>query len=254
DSVNYLKERFPWVELIENHKNLGFAQGNNVGIKYALEKGADYILILNNDTIVSTSLLRDLLDVVSKDRTIGIAGPKVLYYHKKDRIWFAGGKVSLLLGNTWHIGNRRRDGQKSQNIIEEDYQTGCALLIRRETVNKIGMFDPQYFAYFEDTDLCLRARNNGFRVVCVQDAKIWHKVSGTTGRGLTSKKAYLKAKSGVKFFKKYSPRLFYYTTVPISILGYIILRSVIERLKKKRGIFNAFIKGLRDGRNLISER
>lgn len=246
-SVDYLKKKFPWIEMIENHKNLGFAQGNNVGIKYALRKEADFILILNNDTVVSSSLLNDLLEEVAKDRTIGIAGPKILYYHRRDRIWFAGGRAYLWLGNTWHIGSRCKNSLNFQKIIEEDYQTGCALLIKREVIDKIGMFDPGYTAYFEDVDLCLRAKKEGFKVVCVQHAKMWHKVSRTTGGGLTSKKAYLKAKSGVRFFRRYSPRLVYYTTVPICALAYIILTSIIERLKHNCGIFKAFTKGLRSG-------
>ena len=246
-SVEYLKMNFPWAKLIENHKNLGFAQGNNVGIKYALEKGADYILILNNDTVVSSSFLKDLLEVFPKDRTIGIAGPKILYYHKKDRIWFAGGRIYLWLGNTWHIGNRYKDSPSFQKIIGEGYQTGCALFIKRETVNKIGLFDPGYTAYFEDADLCLRAKKKGYRVVCVQYTKIWHKVSATTGGGLTPQKTYLKAKSGVKFFRRYSPRISYYTTVPLCALCYIILVSIIETLKNNHGIFKAFIKGLSEG-------
>ncbi len=247
DSVSYLKEKFPGIELIENNKNLGFAEGNNVGIKYALMQGAEYVLILNNDTIVSTSFLKNLIDVATKDKTIGIIGPKILYYDKRDRIWFAGGKIYLWLGNSWHIGNRRKDSDRFNKIIEEDYQTGCALLIKKETINRIGMFDSQYTAYFEDVDLCRRVKEHKYKVVCVQYAKIWHKISRATGGTLSAQKAYLKTKSGVKFFRRYSPRFAYYTTVPISTLCYIILASAMEKITNNRNVFYSFIRGLISG-------
>ena len=246
-SIEHIKKNFPWVKIIENYKNLGFSEGNNIGIKYALERGSDYILLLNNDVIVSFSLLKDLLEVVTKDRTAGIVGPKILNYYLKDRIWFAGGKIHSWLGNTWHTGNGHKDSSHFQRVVEEDYQTGCALLIKREVINKIGMFDPEYFMYFEDSDLCIRARKGGFKVLCVQYARTWHKVSAGSGGGLTPQKAYFKAKSGVRFFRKYSPRISYYTTVPICALCYIFMASLIERLKNNRGVFVPFIKGLISG-------
>ena len=129
----------------------------------------------------------------------------------------------------------------------EDYQTGCALLIRREAIEKIGLLDESYLAYFEDVDFCLRAKKSGFKVVCVQKTKIWHKVSRTTGGGLTPKKAYLKAKNGVKFFRKYSPKFYYYFTMPVSVFFYLTIVSLAERLKNNRGVFHSFIKGLVDG-------
>ncbi|MBN3039150.1 MAG: glycosyltransferase family 2 protein [Candidatus Omnitrophica bacterium] len=246
-SVEYLRERFPEAEFIENDENFGFAKGNNIGIKYALERQANYILILNNDTVVSPALLKDLLDVATKDTEIGIIGPKILYYHQKDKIWFAGGRILSLLGNSWHIGNRKKDLGRYEGIVDEDYQTGCALMIKREVIEKIGMFDPAYFAYFEDADLCLRARAQGYRVVCVRGAKIWHKISKSIGGGLSPDKAYLKAKSGVRFFRRYSLKIWYYTTIPICVLCYITVRSIYERLRGKPGIFKAYIKGLLQG-------
>lgn len=246
-SVQYLRNRFPWVEFKENRSNLGFAAGNNEGIKCALEKGADFIFILNNDTIVTKTLLQELMAVMSKDASVGIAGPKILYYYQKDKIWFAGGRISLLLGNSWHIGNREKDSQRYQKVIAQDYQTGCALLIRRGVVDKVGLFDCEYFAYFEDADLCLRAKRKKFNVVCIQNAKIWHKISSTSGGGLTARKAYLKAKSGVRFFRKYSPRLAYYTTVPFCALCYIILVSLYHVFKGREGLFTSFISGLVSG-------
>jgi len=247
-SVDYLRERFPWGEIIENGRNLGFAQGQNIGIRREFEKGAEYVLVLNNDTVVSPSLLNDLVEVMVRDSSIGIAGPKALYYHEKDRIWFAGGRVYLPFGNTRHLGMHQRDSDRFQRDIDEDYQTGCALLTRREVIEKVGMFDPGYFAYWEDADLCLRAKRHGYRVVCVQRAKIWHKVSATTGGGLTPEKAYLKARSSMRFFRRFAPLLLRYTTVPLGGLAYMVATSVLQRCKGGKGIFTAYLRGLRDGR------
>lgn len=248
DSSSYLRQRFPWAEFLENRQNLGFAKGQNVGIRHALERGAEYILVLNNDTVVSPSLLTDLLDVVVPDRSIGIAGPKILYYYKKDKIWFAGGKVHLALGNTRNIGMNKRDSDAFNRVIEEDYQTGCAFLLRREIIDKVGTFDERYFAYWEDADLCLRVRKKGYKVVCVQRAKIWHKVSATTGGGLTPQKAYLKARSGVKFYKRFVPKSLYYTTVPVCALTYVIVSSLIQLCKGREELFRAYVRGFLDGR------
>lgn len=167
------------IRIITNKKNLGFAGGNNIGIKYALNKYADYILLLNNDTIVEPNFLKELVKIGESDEKTGILGPIIYQYKKskiknqKDKIHFAGGKINWLYTKGIH---------ETHNIKHEtrevDYITGCCLLIKRKVIEKIGLMPEDYFLYFEDADWCLKARKAGFKCVVVSNkGKIWHKVS-----------------------------------------------------------------------------
>ena len=202
NSVELLRKQCTDIEILENKKNLGFAEGNNRGIDYAISKGVDYILLLNNDTICDKDFLNRLVSLAETDKKIGIAGPKIYYYGSK-RIWFAGGKVIFPIANTFHIGHRLKDRKKFTGVIEEDYQTGCAILIKRQVVERLGNLDSVYRMYFEDVDYCMRARKTGYKVICIQNAYIWHKVSAGSGDAFSEKKILEKVRSGKIFFKRY---------------------------------------------------
>lgn len=242
-SVEFLKGLYPRVEFIENDSNLGFAKGNNVGIEYALRSKAEFIFLLNNDTVVSSDLLDKLVEKAEMNPRIGILGPKIYYYHQKNKIWFAGGKILYFLGNTWHLGNRRKDRGQYSKIKDVDYITGCALLIKHDVLEKIGLFDHRYSSYFEDCDLCVRTKREGYRIVCVQNAKMWHKVSASTGGGLTPIKAYYKIQSGNRFFKSYAHPIFYRTTILFFSLIYFFLIMCLETIKGNIEFDKAVIKG-----------
>ncbi|MBP2681099.1 MAG: putative glycosyltransferase, partial [Candidatus Krumholzibacteriota bacterium] len=126
------------VTIIENPTNLGFAGGNNVGIRRALEGGADYVLLLNNDTVVDRALVDRLVETITESRNIGIVGPKIYYASPADRIWFAGAEVSLARGVSKHIGIREKDAGQYDAIRDVDYITGCALMAGRGVFDAIG--------------------------------------------------------------------------------------------------------------------
>jgi hypothetical protein len=169
----------PDIKVIYNKENLGFSGGNNVGIKYALEQGADYVLLLNNDTIVSQDFLGKLVEVGESDGKIGLIGPKIYFYDQPKRIWFAGGQVNWLYNKGEMRGYDEMDnGQYDKPEIQEtEYLTGCCLLVKREVIEKIGLMPEEYFLYYEDTDWSLAAQRAGFKCVFVPKAKIWHKGS-----------------------------------------------------------------------------
>lgn len=152
--------------VIDNDKdNRGFAGGNNIGIKKAMEKGADYILLLNNDTIVDQpDFLKKLVDAGEKNEKVGILGP-IIYEHGSNKIHFAGGKINRLYTKGIH----------APGAI--DYITGACLLIKRKVVEKIGLIAEEYFLYCEDVDWCLKARKAGFLCLVMPDSRISHKVS-----------------------------------------------------------------------------
>jgi GT2 family glycosyltransferase len=213
-SVEAIRDAFgDRVELIVNDGNLGFAGGNNVGIKHALKGGADYVLLLNNDTVVDAGLIDHMLAPFSTDSDVGITGPKIYYYTPRDQVWFAGGEVFLARGTSRHIGIRQPDRGQFDRTREVDYVTGCALMARREVYEAVGMRDLSYVAYYEDTDFCMRARRAGYKIVYVPGGKVWHKISASTGGQTSRRKIVRKFKSSWKFFRRYA-RPWHWFTIP----------------------------------------
>ncbi|MFH1612101.1 MAG: glycosyltransferase family 2 protein [bacterium] len=196
-------ERGNLVEIIENKENLGFSGGNNVGMKYALEKGADYVLLLNNDTVVDKSFLSALIAVGEKNSKAGLLGSKIYFYNSpivssvimseseesrssKNIIWFAGGNINYFSGKGFHIGLNKIDKGQYDQVKKVDYITGCCLLIKKELIDKIGFLDEDYFLYYEDTDYSWRAKKEGYDRLLVPQSKIWHKCSMGTQEGSPS--------------------------------------------------------------------
>ena len=164
--------------ILQNEKNLGYAGGNNVGIRYALEHGADYVFILNNDTTVPPDMLDKLVAVAESDSKIGIVGPaikegngKVAYY----------GKISWLKPELKHSYNTRSYNTRSDLVLgPKEYVIGAAMLIKREVLEKIDGFDEVYFLYFEDADFSIRAQLAGYKLKIAPETTIYHKVSAST--------------------------------------------------------------------------
>lgn len=177
-SVEAIRVRFPRVTLIETGENLGFAGGNNVGLRYALKLGADYALLLNNDTVVAPDFLRLLVQTAEADPAAGIAGPTIYYYDQPRVIWSAGGAIDWQRGQTWMMDVNERDvGQFGQEPRQVDFVTGCALLVKRAVLERGGLLDERFFVYYEETEWCVRTRRAGFKIVHVPPAHIWHKIS-----------------------------------------------------------------------------
>ena len=207
DSVDAVKREFPSVEVITNKTNLRFAGGNNIGIKHALERGSDYILLLNNDTTVDAEFLTKLVKAADADPGIGMVGAKIYYYDDPKRIWFAGGRIEWWKGWISHIGLREEDRGQYDTARAVDYITGCCLLVKRPVIEKIGNLDEQFFMYGEDVDWCLRVCKAGFRLVYEPKAKIWHKLSVSAGGHLSWYKNWNKLKSTIRLVARYASPL-----------------------------------------------
>jgi GT2 family glycosyltransferase len=177
-SVPAIRERFPTVTVLEIGDNLGYTGGNNAGLTYALAQGADYMLLLNNDTEVATNLLGRLIEAAEADHLIGMAGPTIYYYEQPDVIWSAGGGIDWRRGKTRMIGLDERDeGQFGAEARTVDFVTGCALFVRRAVVEQVGLLDERFFAYYEETEWCVRAARAGYKIAHVPLARMWHKIS-----------------------------------------------------------------------------
>jgi len=221
-SVEAVQEKYAGrVKIIVNGTNLGFAGGNNIGIDRALNDGADYVLLLNNDTVVAPGMVGHMADLLVQNPEAGIAGPKIYYHNPPDQIWFAGGEVFLARAIARHIGIREKDTGQYDTLKETDYITGCALIARREVFERIGKLDPVYVAYFEDTDFCMRARRAGYKIYYVPAGKVWHKISASTGGQLGAKKIKRKFRSTRIFFGRYA-RPWHWLTIPFFLLADVI--------------------------------
>lgn len=194
------------IKLIQNSENLGFSGGNNLGIKYALQNNADYILLLNNDTAISPDFLTKLVEAGETSQKFGILGSKIYFYHQPDKLWFAGGRINWLYTRGWMRGYGEIDrGQYDQPAVQPtDYITGCCLLIKKEAIDRVGLMPEEYFLYYEDTDWSLAIQGAGYQCVFVPSAKIWHKGSKSTGQE-SDPYIYYHLRNGLILAKKYAP-------------------------------------------------
>lgn len=194
------------IKILYQEKNLGFSGGNNVGIRYALERDADYVLLLNDDTLVSNDFLSKLVEAGETDKKIGMLGPKIYFADQKEKLWCAGGKINWLYNKGEMRGYNQIDkGQyDSPNIQETEYVTGCCVLIKREVIEKIGLVPEDYFLYYEDTDWSLRARRAGYKCVFVPAAKIWHKGSRSSVEG-SFPYIYYHIRNGLILARRFAP-------------------------------------------------
>ena len=180
NSVSAIRSAYPDVFILENGENLGFAEGNNRAMTYALEQGADAVVLLNNDTVVDPFLLQSFVDSFHSVSNPGILGTVSFYYDQPNIIWAAGGdwdSSSLELKHCY--AKQSIDNLPSSQPYAVNYAVGCALFIHKTVINKIGMIDSLFFLNFEENDWCQRATKAGLTNYTVANAKIWHKVSAS---------------------------------------------------------------------------
>lgn len=181
DTVLAIRARFPHITVLENGDNLGFAEGNNVGIRHALAGPAEHIMLLNNDTVVDQQMLNELLRVMKQYPDTGIVGPKMLYFDPPDLIWSAGNRIDWRMGGSVRLQAEELDTATDQSPQAVDFITACGILLRRQVIDQIGFLDWRFFIYYEETDWCVRARHVGWNIFYAPAARLWHKVSATMG-------------------------------------------------------------------------
>jgi len=179
-SPDIIKDKYRDIILIKNKENLGFAEGNNVGIRFALSKDADYIWLLNNDTVVDQNALTSMVETGENVPECGILGSKIYYYDKPGIIWFAGATISWTEAVSNHIGQNQIDHAEYDSIREMERVTGCSMLVKREVCERIGLMDEKLFLYAEELDWCVRARMAGYKILYIPNSKIYHKISLST--------------------------------------------------------------------------
>lgn len=181
DSVQAIRARFPQQEIVETGRNLGFAEGNNVGIRLALERNADYVFLLNNDTVVAPSLLSELIKCAESCPGGGVFAPTIYYHAEPQRRWFAGIRWNAERMEFRHIEEDPGYRIGGRSVVDTLYACGCAFLVKSAVLRRIGLLDPKFFLTFEETDFCYRARREGIGCYYVPSAELWHKISVSFG-------------------------------------------------------------------------
>jgi GT2 family glycosyltransferase len=175
-----IRERFPSCHLLETGANLGFAGGNNAGIRRAIERQADYLFFLNNDTIVASDILESFVETFRSRPAAGVLGAKIFLFDQKDTLDHLGGVWNKATGTFELVGLRKKENGVSWQEPEKiDYVCGAGLMIKREVVEAIGGFEPRFFLIWEESDFCFRARRAGFQILTCPQARLWHKVSSS---------------------------------------------------------------------------
>ena len=183
-SVEAIRESFPQVTVVENGDNLGFAEGNNRGIRVALDRGADFVMLLNNDTTVAPDMLCQLVDGASRHPDSEIFGPKIYFAHRPSVIWFGGAMWNRSSVGFDIVGADQEDGPEFCDERETEYVCGCALFASARVWKAIGLLDPRFFVMWEETDWCARARENGFKCRMIPSSHVYHKVSQSFNGGV----------------------------------------------------------------------
>lgn len=203
-------------KFIESGANLGFAGGNNVGIKDAINRGYDYVILMNNDLILPRDIVTKLVDFMEKNPDVGVASPKMYfakgYEFHKDRykesekgnvIWYAGGIIDRENVYSLHRGVDEVDKGQFDEIEDTDFANGATVIIRREVIKKVGYLDSSFFLYWEDADFSEKVKRFGFRVVYYPKTCMWHKVSASTGGSGSPTNDYFLTRNRVYFANRY---------------------------------------------------
>lgn len=256
NDAEVLAQRYgDYIHIIRNDKNYGFAEGNNIGIRYALEhSNPEYILLLNNDTVVHPTFLDKLVEAASGDPRIGIAGPKVYSYDQPDRLQSAGGRLNWWTGDLSLIGWGEVDAGQFEQSADVDWVFGCALMIKVRAIEEIGLMSPEYFSLAEETDWCVRCTKAGYRVISVPTARIRHKGGRDISR-VRGFRFYYIGRNKLLFMKRNATRLqlavflpqFFLRHMPLSLF-YIMFRH------RDWGLLRPYFRGVCDGLRLTLKK
>lgn len=247
DPTEFLNKEFPDVSVLRLKENFGFTGGNNVGMEWALKQSADYVLLLNNDTIVDKQFLSELVHVAEADLTIGALNPKIYYYDFPDRLWFAGGTFSYYSGEVHHLGRKEYDHGQYDKTTEMSFVNGCAFFVRASVLKEVGLLDDRLFIYSEDLDLTLRIMKRGYRCKYVPKSIIWHKEGIDTLRNKSQSFRFHLAVRNILIVMRTNAQWYhYFLFVPNFIVQYILRYVVVSVIHRDYKGAKAVMLGVRD--------
>jgi GT2 family glycosyltransferase len=232
------------VEILRPPRNLGFAEGCDWGIAAALEAGADYVFLLNNDAVVSPQCLATLVSVARSTSRAGILSPQIAFQEATDRVWYRGGEFSLWGRGPRHTGWRERV-ETDRPPADVDYATGCAMLIDSAVIRAVGAFDARLFAYCEDVEFSLRARRAGFRALVVPAALVHHATLYTDRR--RAQRVYYSIRNLLEVMRKHARWYHWISFVPAFAVQWVGFFLLLACRQRQWGLARAVGRGLLDG-------
>lgn len=249
EKIDDLRWKYANFSFINTGKNLGFVGGNNLGIKKALETQVDFVFVLNNDTIVEENMMMELVKAAKSHPETGIFSPLIYFaknhefhfdrYKESERgkvVWFAGGIIDWKNVLTFHKDVDEVDKGQFKKIKTIDFATGCGILIRASVFEKTGLLDEKYFLYFEDSDFSVRVKRQGFKIMFIPKAKMWHFNAGSSGVGGSLQDYYL-TRNRLLFGMRYAS-----LRAKFALLRWGISRMIIGTSWQKKGFID-FLKG-----------
>jgi GT2 family glycosyltransferase len=226
--------------LILTGDNLGFAGGNNVGLRWIRARGdAEYVWLLNNDTVVHPGALRALISSLETDPDLGAAGSKLLMYNEPNIVQAAGGGMIIAWqGMVLEAGEFEPDDGRWDEQLQLDFLSGASLCIRMDALGQVGLLDEHYFMYSEDIDWCERCRRAGWQLVYEPKSVVWHKVNRSVG-GASPKRDYFAVRSGLLWVRKFYPRYQLLATL-YGVYRFMVPKLARGQFRRLGAVFRAY--------------
>jgi GT2 family glycosyltransferase len=239
------------VEVHQPSRNLGFSAGSAWGIRLAMERGVDFILLLNNDAVVEPLFLAPLLEAARACPGAGLLCPHILWAGRLQRTWYGGGTFSLWLGIPGQARGKRNG--LHDPVREVEYATGCAMLIDPAVIRAVGSFDPGFFAYCEDLELSLRARTRGFKILFVPSSVVHHAVTDETRH--RSQAIYYSTRNLLEVMRRHAAWYQWPTFILSFLVRWIGFFTVLAWVRRRPGVIGALARGVADfARGRLGER
>jgi GT2 family glycosyltransferase len=241
NSVEELSQRYPNHKLLVSKENLGYANGNNVGIQYALKQGAEYICILNNDVVVESNFLEPLIAKFQRDESVGMVGPCICEYDRRNTVQAMGAYIDIFRGLAMGQYEGRNYDSLDKKEISVDYLGGACFVVKADVFKAIGLIPENYFLFYEEREFCLSARRKGYKLICMKESKVYHKRSATISKynGLSY---YFLNRNRIIFMRRnasFIQKMVFYIYIMAEGLGRILLRR--EPLK----LLRYYLEGLK---------
>ena len=248
-SVEAIRQRHPDVHLIENGTNLGFSEGNNVGLRWALEQGGEWMVLINNDTVVAEDAFAGFAEVAAEHPGAGALAGKIYLAEPPDRLWFAGQRYLTGLGYSGRArGSGRRDSARYREVVPTDRAAGALMAVSRRAIERAGLLPDDLFAYVEDVDWSLRIRDAGFEVLFVPGARAWHTVAASTGGPASTHNLYYGTRNTVVVCERHRPLPAPFTSLRRGVVLATFAAHALRRPNRRAGLA-AVWEGYRDARD-----
>ncbi len=250
-SLEILSAQFPELTYIDNKENLGFAEGNNRGLSNSIDAGYEYSLVINTDTLVDEDIVTALITHLNNHPQAAAVQPAIFWMHNRTKLWNGPCGFNALLGITY---SKTEDGiQKLTAYQKVDWVTGCCILIRNSAIKKAGLFNKQFFLYYEDVELSYRLRNHGYEVHYLPTSKMYHE-AGISGKSSTKNEEgflnpfihYYTSRNHIWFLRKYGKSVFY----PINWVynaGYYLAVLCYLKMRGRNKKVSLLLKGIKEG-------